>query len=355
MDEEIWKTIEDYPNYDVSNFGNIRNNKTSKLLKLQKNYSGYLKITLVSSNKKGSKNCIVHRLVAKAFIPNFDNKPTVNHIDKNRMNNIVSNLEWATMSEQNYHSALTSKKERPLIYKPIYRIDLMSGNIIEEYKSIKEAALWVFNNNLTSIKEQNKNNISIVSSKICAVANKKRNNAYSYNWKYTETNMHIDNEIWKEIPLSVFGKPNYWVSTFGRYKNNRGEIKNNPFPSSGYVRISIYKQSFLLHRLVALTFLENPENKEFVNHKDGNKLNNSLDNLEWATCLENNVHKINIGLSNCTKKIIQYDLNMTKLGEFNSIVECSKMLNIDVSTVSNNCRNKTKTTKGGYIFRYATK
>ncbi len=350
----MWKTIEDYPNYDVSNFGNIRNNKTNYLLKLQKNYSGYMKISLVSSNNKERKTCIVHRLVAKAFIPNFDNKPTVNHIDKNKANNIVSNLEWATMSEQNYHSVLTSKKERPLIYKPIYRIDLVSGIIIEEYKSIKEAALWVFNNKLTSIEEQNKNNIAIISSKICAVANNKRKQSYSYNWKYTEINKHIDNEIWKEIPLHIFGKPNYYVSNFGRYKNNRGEIKINPNPSSGYVRFVIEKQTFLLHRLVALTFLENPKNKDFINHKDGNKLNNSLYNLEWVTCLENNIHKINIGLSKSTKKIIQYDLNMNNLAEFNSIVDCSKMLNINVSTVSNNCRNKTKTTKCGYIFRYAT-
>ena len=102
-----------------------------------------------------------------------------------------------------------------------------------------------------------------------------------------------------------------------------------------------------------MTFLDNPQNKEFVNHKDGNKLNNLLENLEWATCLENNMHKINNCLSNITKKIIQYDTNMNKLNEYNSIVECAKALNISASCVSNNCREKTKSTKCGYIFRYA--
>lgn len=353
MEEEIWKTIEDYPNYDVSSFGNVRNNKTNYVLKLQKNASGYMKISLVSSNKH-SNNFMVHRLVAKAFIPNPDNKPTVNHIDKNKSNNNVFNLEWATMSEQNYHSALTSKKERPLFYKSIYRIDMTSRNIIEQYKSVKDAALWIIDNKLTSIKEQNKNNISIISSKICAVANNKRSIAYNYNWQYIDTNTHIDNEIWKVIPLHIIGKSNYYISNFGRYKNDKGNIKIHPFPSSGYIRIKIDNKKLLLHRLVALTFLENPENKAFVNHKDGNKLNNCLDNLEWTTCLENNIHKINIGLSNSTKKVIQYDLHMNKLEEFNSIVECSKKLNLNVSIISSNCRNKTKTTKCGYIFRYAS-
>jgi hypothetical protein len=352
MEEEIWKTIEDYPNYEVSSFGNIKNKTTNKQLKLQKNYSGYLKISLLNINKKCF-SCIVHRLVAKAFIPNPENKPTVNHIDRNRSNNSVYNLEWATMSEQNYHSALVSKKERPLFNRSVLKLNKQTNNIIEEYKSISDAARWIINNNLTTIKEFNPNNISIISSKICAVANNKRNKAYNFKWKYNETNTYIDNEIWNEIPFQIIGKYNYFVSNLGRFKNNKNEIKTNYIPSTGYIRIRISNKKYLLHRLVALTFLENPENKEFVNHKDGNKINNLLDNLEWATCLENNLHKISNGLSNCTKKIIQYDIDMTKLNEFKSIVECSKRVNISKNTIGNICRGKTKSTKCGYIFRYA--
>jgi hypothetical protein len=65
------------------------------------------------------------------------------------------------------------------------------------------------------------------------------------------------------------------------------------------------------------------------------------------------MHKIDSGLSNCTKKVIQYDSNMDKLNEYNSIVECAKALNVSVSCVSNNCSGKTKSAKCGYIFRYA--
>jgi hypothetical protein len=125
MEEEIWKTIEDFPNYEVSNFGNIRN-KSKLKMKLHQNYAGYLKISLQNINKK-SISCFTHRLVAKAFIPNLENKPTVNHIDRDKTNNNVYNLEWATMSEQNKHSALIATKVRPLFYIPIYKIDIITN------------------------------------------------------------------------------------------------------------------------------------------------------------------------------------------------------------------------------------
>jgi hypothetical protein len=350
-EEEIWKTIEDYPNYEVSTFGNIKNKTTEKLLKLQKNYSGYLNISLRNNNKK-SFTCIVHRLVTKAFIQNPENKPTVNHIDRNRSNNNIHNLEWSTMSEQNYHSSLVSQKGNPNNYRAICQINIETNDIIEEYKSITDAAKWVINNNLTTIKILNPNNISIISSKICAVANNKRQSAYNFNWKYIIKD-DIEKEIWKEIPFEIIGKYNYGVSNFGRFKNNKNDIITNHKSSSGYKRLSINKKTYLLHRLVALTFLENPENKEFVNHKDGNKLNNLLENLEWATCLENNMHKIDNGLSNCTKKVIQYDTNMNKLNEYNSTVDCSKAVNISKYIIRKKCREKNKSTKCGYIFRYA--
>ena len=351
-EEEIWKTIEDFPNYEVSTFGNIKNKTTEKLLKLQKNYSGYLNISLLNNNKK-SFRCKVHRLVAKAFIINPENKLTVNHIDKIRINNNLENLEWATMSEQNKHVLLNRDKIlKPINYRPVYKINIITDQIIEEYKSISDAAIWIIDNNLTNIKEKNKTNIRNISSKICAVANNKRNNAYNFKWKYIIKD-DIENEIWNEIPFEIVGKYNYLVSNFGRFKNNKKQIKMNHKSDSGYKRLSINKKTYLLHRLVALTFLENPENKEFVNHKDGNKLNNLLENLEWATCLENNMHKIDSGLSNCTKKVIQYDSNMDKLNEYNSIVECAKALNVSASCVSNNCSGKTKSAKCGYIFRYA--
>lgn len=97
---EIWKTIEGYPNYMVSNMGRVKslnyrgNTGKEKILKSYKTNMGYLLVKLSYKNKP--KPFQVHRLVASAFLPNPNNYPVVNHKDKTTSNNKVDNLEWCT-------------------------------------------------------------------------------------------------------------------------------------------------------------------------------------------------------------------------------------------------------------------
>jgi hypothetical protein len=97
---EIWKKIEGFGNYSVSSEGRVKNDKI--FLKLSYNKRGYSQVVLWNENK--NKIQTIHRLVAQAFIPNPDNKPEVNHIDYNKTNNHVSNLEWATKKENEDHA-----------------------------------------------------------------------------------------------------------------------------------------------------------------------------------------------------------------------------------------------------------
>lgn len=100
--EEIWKDIEDYEGlYQVSNLGRVKRVKTNRVLKGRKDKGGYLVVCLYKNGSKSNKR--IHRLVAEAFIPNTDNKPTVNHIDEDKTNNMVSNLEWMTVKENLNH------------------------------------------------------------------------------------------------------------------------------------------------------------------------------------------------------------------------------------------------------------
>ena len=123
--------------------------------------------------------------------------------------------------------------------------------------------------------------------------------------------------------------------------------------ADGYLRVYIYKKTFFLHRLIALTFLKNLENKEQVNHKDGNKINNCIDNLEFVTNKENQFHKFQNGLgNNFTRKIKQFDLNDTFIKEFKSIVSASKESNINKCCISDVLRNRRKNT-GGFIWKYS--
>lgn len=92
---EIWKDIIDYPNYQVSNLGNVKSIKTNKVLKPFSPVGEYLKVSLSKNGK--DKQFFIHRLVATAFIPNPNNLPEVNHIKEfEKTNNKVENLEWCT-------------------------------------------------------------------------------------------------------------------------------------------------------------------------------------------------------------------------------------------------------------------
>ena len=108
IDDEVW-------DYEVSTWGRVkslnqgRTGKT-KILKQTENEDGYLFVNLHKNRKK--KKCYVHRLVAIAFIPNPQNKPTVNHKDEDKHNNHVDNLEWATMKEQVSHGTRTERSAK---------------------------------------------------------------------------------------------------------------------------------------------------------------------------------------------------------------------------------------------------
>ena len=102
MKEEIWKDIEGYEGlYQVSDLGRIRNFQ-NKIMKQHKNHKGYLIIQLSKEGRR--KTLIVHRLVAKAFIPNKNNKEQINHINCNKADNNIENLEWVTTKENVVHA-----------------------------------------------------------------------------------------------------------------------------------------------------------------------------------------------------------------------------------------------------------
>lgn len=104
-DNSVWKVIPEYPSYEASNHGEIRNSTTKKTLKPFHVPDGYSQVRLSLGSRKDFKVCRVHRLVASAWIPNVDNKETVNHKNTNKHDNSIENLEWMTHKEQSLHYA----------------------------------------------------------------------------------------------------------------------------------------------------------------------------------------------------------------------------------------------------------
>lgn len=137
-------------NYAISNFGNVMNVNTKKLLSPQDR--GYLFVTLFNvSNTRGNKgyrkNYRIHRLVAKYFIENPENKPYVNHKDGNKHNNHVDNLEWVTGQENTIHAY---KNKLISTQRPIKAIKLEDNSVIEIFESLSECARF-FNCNKSYI------------------------------------------------------------------------------------------------------------------------------------------------------------------------------------------------------------
>lgn len=150
--EETWTDINGFKGlYQVSNFGKVWSVRSQKLLK-QGEAKGYLQVTL---NKKGkSKTCRVHRLVAFAFLPLMQGKDCVNHIDENKQNNNVNNLEWCNHYENNHHGTRSIrvsnrmrnsekvKSGRKIASKklsiPIIGVNICDGSKIK-FKSMVEA------------------------------------------------------------------------------------------------------------------------------------------------------------------------------------------------------------------------
>lgn len=261
-------------NYLIYDNGDCFNIKTNKFLKGSIKNSGYKMYNLSINGKK--KDYSVHRLVAQNFIPNPNNYPVVNHIDGNKINNNMSNLEWVTHSENRQHS---------------------------------------YDNNLCNKRDKQE--------------------------KYVED---LENEYWKQ-----FHDTNYYISNLGRVRNiKNNNLLNGTISEDGYkrctLRINGKSKSYLIHRLVYFTF--NPEiqeNDKFViNHINGDKTDNKIENLEYITKSENVLHgKYALDSKKGKKKCFRIDENnITK--KYESLTNAAKDINGTVSGISHAIKNKNK-------------
>ena len=158
------RIIENYPNYTISDRGEIVNTNTNKELKGYIRKDGYVIISLSKGGKKYK--CYLHRLVAETFIPNPDNLPQVNHKDEDKTNNCVSNLEWITPKD-NCNYGTRNERQGLGHSKPIEQYDL-EGNFIKEWDSAAQVERDLgFNHQ----------NISK-----CCLGQQKT--AYNYKWKF---------------------------------------------------------------------------------------------------------------------------------------------------------------------------
>ena len=159
---EIWKKIETFNHHECSTYGNVRNIKTGKILKGSKSSRGYTQFCI---SEFGKRHLVFgHRLVAETFIENKDNKPFVNHVDGNKMNNHIENLEWCTPAENDSHAVNVLKLNIHGVNKK--KVKCIETGVI--YSSTAEAGL----------------NIGVSDSMISMVCRGIKNSAKGYHLKY---------------------------------------------------------------------------------------------------------------------------------------------------------------------------
>lgn len=204
---------------------------------------------------------------------------------------------------------------------------------------------------------------------------------------------NLPNEIFKDI----YGYEGlYQISNYGRVKSiarvifekngKKRKIKQTILTQKNngrnYLSVGLNKNGVpiihYVHRLAAKAFIINIKNKATVNHRDGNKFNNKIENLEWATYSENNKHSFDTGLkkpsramlgkkgskSPFAKPVLQFDMDGKFIARFSSVVEATIFTGISAGNICGCCRNAIRKTAthsyvvrsaGGFIWKYALK
>lgn len=152
---------------------------------------------------------------------------------------------------------------------------------------------------------------------------------------------------------------NYYITEDGKcYNSLTGRyLKGQVNYKNGYLSYNLKLQGgrskrFYAHRLVAIAFIDNPLNKQEVNHIDGNKLNNSVDNLEWVTSSENKKHAIDKELRKL-KHVFCFTPDKILVAEYKNIQDASKAVGITSSQICMELNKETKSLLGGFYFSYS--
>ena len=285
MTDEKWKDFpvicgRKFSKYEVSSLGSVRNKRSGHISSTNPNYNGYVRNGFLD-DEGNSKHILGHVIVARAFLdkPKSDDL-TVDHINRERADNRAINLRWATRKQQSTNS---DKSKSGAIGQPVIQYTIDMGEIKR----------WP--NIMTAAKELGMCNVSI--GKACKG---KLKTSGGFKWAYERQD--LDGEIWKEYISGTLSHGSVKdvtntlslepmrmkVSNMGRIKLPNYHIVYGSKAAGGYLKYG--EPQKLVHVIIAEAFLPNLEKKPEVNHKDKDRRNNKVENLEWATRSEQAIH-----------------------------------------------------------------
>jgi len=283
--------------------------------------TGYIIITVVlaSGGRVTSKCAPAHAMIYETYHGKTPSGMVVDHINRNKTDNRVVNLRFATRSENTLNRDWSNNGVG--LRRPVNQYDL-DGNFIKRWISLTEAAV----------------SLNCSDGHICKCCTGERNNHAGFQWEYEESVIEGEDD-WREV-----GGTTLYVSNIGRirFKNGRATFGSN---SSGYRRIFHAKDHYTVHDLVCTAFNgEAPSLGMVVNHKDFNRSNNTPSNLEWLTAGDNVRHSRN-------KPVRQSNLDGTFVADHVSIDKASEASNVTAGVIGTVCRGGIKH-GGGYMWQF---
>lgn len=389
-------------NYTISKCGEVWSLISKKYLKYADNVYYYL---VIRDNDGIRRNYAIHVIMAHTYIPNPDNLPVVNHINGDKHDNRVENLEWVSYSRNSVHAYFLGL--RTSTCKIVVQLDL-DGNILAEYKSVKDAASstgvvestisnicrgkdipnckhkFIYKDNLDNItKKVHKidpktykisstyDNVEEIAKEFCIPVNlvfRYCNNPFvefkGFLWQYVSDNdknnplfrPDFKDGTYKRVKLGGKYSNDYYIRKDGKVWSRNQHCFLKPKINTGYYDITLHfekkRYTVRIHRKVAESFIPNPYKYTIVNHKNGNKLDNRVENLEWCTSRQNSQHAHDNGLVNVYKRpVVQYDMDGNKIAEYASATSAGIATKIRRSDISATCR-RIQLSSGGYIWKY---
>lgn len=333
--------------------------KTQKQQKFSKSQSGHKTVQVIfnRNNEKFKKKLVVKRLLATYFIPNPEDYKYVDYKDSNKENLSLDNLIWVkcggrkTGTKTKKPKIKTSTGERWRRFNEKYLVStygrVKDSNNYEVTQSIIvkggrcHTQVHLTNTGYKRVSHlvagdtsNDQEKLEILHKDGNTMNNRKNNLRWATHAEILAHNRKFPIQ-WKEIPE----KEGFEVSNTGILRSFNGKCTRGEPNNPGYFRFKFgYNDTLLAHRVVAKAFIPNDDPlKIIVNHKNGDKKDNRVSNLEWETPSGNQLHACRTGLRTNTrqmKAVIQYDISGKKLGEFCSTLEASRQTGVCQSEIS---------------------